>query len=280
MKHGCVIVMVLVFLATPAAGQDRPRDAGRESAPPRCARTRPRRRSTSSTVTGDLDRASACPRAWEGAPPVIPHSLRGLTPITATNNACVRCHGRAGATTGPPPAPASHFIDMREARRRGAPAGCRIALELHSLSRAAEQRTALAAALVRRRSLAAVVASLSALSASSAASAPSAAAFLRHPRSCYTVSVRWKTASAVDYVPRRSRVSSVSPLPAERAPLAQPNPSPIHSGSTTRQQSRASGAEARTVHNGSETLRWKHAVRHRRTGTDRSSSRARAPSTR
>ncbi len=55
------------------------------------------------------------PRAWEGAPPVIPHSLRGLTPITAKNNSCVRCHGRAGATSGPPPAPPSHFIDMREA---------------------------------------------------------------------------------------------------------------------------------------------------------------------
>ena len=55
------------------------------------------------------------PRAWEGAPPLVPHAIRGLTPITAKSNACVRCHGRAGATTGPPPAPASHFVDLREA---------------------------------------------------------------------------------------------------------------------------------------------------------------------
>ncbi len=55
------------------------------------------------------------PREFEGAPPLIPHAIRGLTPITAKNNACVRCHGRAGATTGPPPASASHFVDMREA---------------------------------------------------------------------------------------------------------------------------------------------------------------------
>ncbi len=60
-------------------------------------------------------RSTRLPRAWEGQPPLVPHSLRGLTPITATSNACVRCHGRAGATAGPPPAPPSHFIDLREA---------------------------------------------------------------------------------------------------------------------------------------------------------------------
>ena len=60
-------------------------------------------------------RSTRLPRAWEGQPPLVPHSLRGLTPITATSNACVRCHGRAGATSGPPPAPPSHFIDLREA---------------------------------------------------------------------------------------------------------------------------------------------------------------------
>lgn len=60
-------------------------------------------------------RSIRLPRAWEGQPPLVPHSLRGLTPITATSNACVRCHGRAGATSGPPPAPASHFVDERQA---------------------------------------------------------------------------------------------------------------------------------------------------------------------
>jgi nitrate reductase cytochrome c-type subunit len=60
-------------------------------------------------------RSTRLPRTWDGQPPLVPHSLRGLTPITATSNACVRCHGRAGATSGPPPAPVSHFVDERQA---------------------------------------------------------------------------------------------------------------------------------------------------------------------
>ena len=55
------------------------------------------------------------PRAWSGAPALIPHAVKGLTPITAKRNACAGCHGRAGATSGPPPAPPSHFVDLREA---------------------------------------------------------------------------------------------------------------------------------------------------------------------
>jgi cytochrome c-type protein NapB len=54
-------------------------------------------------------------REWDGAPALIPHAITGLTPITATRNACAGCHGRAGATTGPPPAPASHFVDTSAA---------------------------------------------------------------------------------------------------------------------------------------------------------------------
>lgn len=60
-------------------------------------------------------RSTRLPRRWEGQPALVPHSLRGLTPVTPTSNACVRCHGRAGATSGPPPAPPSHFIDARHA---------------------------------------------------------------------------------------------------------------------------------------------------------------------
>ena len=36
-------------------------------------------------------RSTRLPRTWDGQPPLVPHSLRGLTPITATSNACVRC---------------------------------------------------------------------------------------------------------------------------------------------------------------------------------------------
>ena len=55
------------------------------------------------------------PRVWDGAPALIPHATKGFTPITAKRNACAGCHGRAGATSGPPPAPPSHFVDLREA---------------------------------------------------------------------------------------------------------------------------------------------------------------------
>lgn len=60
-------------------------------------------------------RSTRLPRRWEGQPPLVPHSLRGLAPVTPKSNACVRCHGRAGATSGPPPAPLSHFVDARHA---------------------------------------------------------------------------------------------------------------------------------------------------------------------
>ena len=32
------------------------------------------------------------PRSYEGAPPLIPHSLEGLLPITSSENYCVLCH--------------------------------------------------------------------------------------------------------------------------------------------------------------------------------------------
>lgn len=60
-------------------------------------------------------RSTRVPRRWEGQPPLVPHSVRGLVPITPKANACIRCHGRAGARAGPPPAPASHFVDLRQA---------------------------------------------------------------------------------------------------------------------------------------------------------------------
>lgn len=60
-------------------------------------------------------------REWEGAPALIPHAIKGLTPITAKRNACAGCHGRAGATTGPPPAPASHFAGTSAAPAESRP---------------------------------------------------------------------------------------------------------------------------------------------------------------
>jgi len=101
--HSWLLLLVLVIGASPPAAAQPP--ASSEDAPAPALDppdTRP-------------GRSTRLPRAWEGQPPLVPHSLRGLTPITATSNACVRCHGRAGATAGPPPAPASHFVDERQA---------------------------------------------------------------------------------------------------------------------------------------------------------------------
>jgi len=53
-------------------------------------------------------------RSFENAPPVIPHSVEDLLPITIDENTCVECHlpeeaESAGATA----VPASHLYDMR-----------------------------------------------------------------------------------------------------------------------------------------------------------------------
>ena len=101
--HSCILLFMLVAGAWVSADAQTP--ASPEVAPAPVFEppdTRP-------------GRSTRLPRAWDGQPPLVPHSLRGLIPITATTNACVRCHGRVGATSGPPPAPPSHFIDLREA---------------------------------------------------------------------------------------------------------------------------------------------------------------------
>ena len=53
-------------------------------------------------------------RSFENAPPVIPHNVDGLLPITAGENACIDCHHPDDAADmDATPAPASHFYDMR-----------------------------------------------------------------------------------------------------------------------------------------------------------------------
>lgn len=56
------------------------------------------------------------PRSWEGAPPLVPHSLAGLIPITREENLCLFCHA-IGSTepTDPPQVPKSHLTDYRRA---------------------------------------------------------------------------------------------------------------------------------------------------------------------
>ena len=53
-------------------------------------------------------------RAYQDAPPMIPHSTEGLLPITKNNNACLGCHmPDVAASMGATPIPVSHFTNFR-----------------------------------------------------------------------------------------------------------------------------------------------------------------------
>jgi len=52
-------------------------------------------------------------RSYENAPPLIPHSIEGLVPITLNNNACLGCHMPSVAKSmGATPIPPTHFKDF------------------------------------------------------------------------------------------------------------------------------------------------------------------------
>lgn len=53
-------------------------------------------------------------RSFENAPPLIPHDLEGLIPITADNNMCVSCHmPEVAKDVGATPIPKSHLYSIR-----------------------------------------------------------------------------------------------------------------------------------------------------------------------
>jgi cytochrome c-type protein NapB len=53
-------------------------------------------------------------RSYENAPPLIPHSVDGLLPITRNNNACLGCHmPEVASSMGATPIPKTHFMDFR-----------------------------------------------------------------------------------------------------------------------------------------------------------------------
>jgi cytochrome c-type protein NapB len=53
-------------------------------------------------------------RAFLNAPPMIPHSVEGLLPITKSNNQCIGCHmPEAAKGVGATAIPASHFTNYR-----------------------------------------------------------------------------------------------------------------------------------------------------------------------
>lgn len=53
-------------------------------------------------------------RAFENAPPMIPHDVEGMIPITIGNNACLGCHEPAvAASMNATAIPATHFTNYR-----------------------------------------------------------------------------------------------------------------------------------------------------------------------
>lgn len=53
-------------------------------------------------------------RSYVNAPPLIPHSVEGLLPITRKNNQCLGCHmPEAAKGVGATPIPPSHFMNYR-----------------------------------------------------------------------------------------------------------------------------------------------------------------------
>lgn len=60
-------------------------------------------------VTAEPGEAALPARPYPSSPPVIPHSVDGLLPITAEDNACIGCHDPgAAADSGATPIPESH----------------------------------------------------------------------------------------------------------------------------------------------------------------------------
>ncbi|HQQ76444.1 MAG TPA: nitrate reductase cytochrome c-type subunit [Thermoanaerobaculia bacterium] len=67
-------------------------------------------------VTKDPGDGKVLPRPFASAPPLIPHTVDGLLPITRADNGCVTCHAVDKAEPGGPvPIPASHYVDLRNA---------------------------------------------------------------------------------------------------------------------------------------------------------------------
>ena len=61
------------------------------------------------------------PRAYQGAPPQIPHQVGDFLPITSQSNMCIACHnapdqwGKKRESGQPTPIPPSHYTDQRNA---------------------------------------------------------------------------------------------------------------------------------------------------------------------
>jgi cytochrome c-type protein NapB len=72
-------------------------------------------------------KVKAQPASFSDAPPMIPHSVEGMVPITKANNMCLNCHTPANAKAMKVTAiPASHFEDnFKNGKKSGKLAGSR-----------------------------------------------------------------------------------------------------------------------------------------------------------
>jgi len=77
-----------------------------------------------STTVGDATKYSksaagsghTIKRAFQDAPPMIPHDVEGMLPITINNNQCTGCHmPDVAVSMGATPLPTSHFTNFRPA---------------------------------------------------------------------------------------------------------------------------------------------------------------------
>lgn len=59
-------------------------------------------------------------RSYENAPPLIPHDVADMLPITKDNNTCLSCHDKAIAKdVGATAIPATHYYDFRKNKSTG-----------------------------------------------------------------------------------------------------------------------------------------------------------------
>ena len=71
-------------------------------------------KSFSDYPTSDPGESERIERAFENAPPMIPHNTEGFFPITIKNNICLTCHmPDLAVATGAIPLPETHFTSMR-----------------------------------------------------------------------------------------------------------------------------------------------------------------------
>jgi cytochrome c-type protein NapB len=65
-------------------------------------------------VGGEPGESELIARSFENAPPLIPHSVEDLLPITKDSNACLDCHlPDVAEDMGATSVPASHLYDIR-----------------------------------------------------------------------------------------------------------------------------------------------------------------------